>query len=201
MIYTYNNRKSRYRLCASELDKDYYYPFGKVLDTNTILYEPDETGVKISVYVDVFVYDNAPDDEHKLKKMFDRRDYLNKFRIAQLYPNLYDKTSIKKRILRFFINLYLKFLPKNFYTKKSIELSKKYINKNTKRIGSFTSAQRTAGDKEIFKSFVEVTFEKKKYPAPIGYEKWLEALYGDYMKLPPKEERTSHHDFVAFYKE
>ena len=196
----FNQEKSRYRLYASELDKDYYFQFGKVMDTKTVLYEPDENGIKSGVYVDVFVYDNAPDDDNKLKRMYDRRDFLNKFRIAQLYPKLYDKSSLKKRILRFFLNLYLKLLPKNYYTKKCIKNSKRYANKETKRVGNFTSAKRMVGNKDIFKSFVELTFEKKKYPAPIGYNEWLQAFYGDYMKLPPKEKRVSLHKFKAYYK-
>ena len=198
---TYNKDNTRYRLFAVELDKDYYFQFGKVYDTKTILYEPDEeTGVKEAVYVDVFVYDNAPDDEIECQKMFDKRDLLNKLRTAQLYPNLYDKSSLKKRIMRFFLNIYLKFLPKNYYTKKAIKNSKKYMNKETKRVGNFTSAKRMTGDKKIFASFIPVTFEKKQYPAPCGYDDWLKAFYGNYMKLPPKEKQVSLHKFKAYYK-
>ena len=197
----FNQNNTRYKLFASELDKHYYFAFGKVYDNETILYEPDEeTGVKEAVYVDVFVYDNAPDDEEECQKMFDKRDLLNKLRTAQLYPNLYDKSSFKKRFMRFFLNIYLKLLPKNYYTKKAIENSKKYMNEKTKRVGNFTSAKRMTGDKNIFKSFVDVTFEKKKYPAPVGYDDWLKAFYGDYLKLPPKEKQISHHKFKAYYK-
>ena len=197
----YNKNNTRYKLTALELDKHYYFQFGKVIDTETVLYEPDEkTGIKTSVYVDVFVYDNAPDDDKKLTKMFNKRDFYNKFRIAQLQPNLYDKSSIRKRIMRFFLNIYLKFLPKNYYTKKIINNSRKYINKESKRVGNFTSFTRVAVDKKVFSSFILVTFENKKYPAPIGYKDWLKAFYGDYMKLPPKEKQISNHKFVAYYK-
>ena len=197
----YNKDNTRYKLQALELQDDYYFPFGKVVDTKTVLYEPDEeTGIKGAVYVDVFVYDNAPDDDDKVQEMYDKRDYYNKFRIAQLYPNLYDKSSCKKKIMRFFLNIYLKFFPKNYFTKKCIDNSKRYINENTKRVGNFTSAKRMTGDKDIFSSFTLLTFEKKKYSAPIGYKKWLEAFYGDYMKLPPKEKQVSLHKFKAYYK-
>lgn len=196
----YNKKNSRYQLHAVELEKNYYFQFGKVYDSKTILYEPDENGIKSSVYVDVFVYDNAPDDDDKLKEMYDKRDILNKFRIAQLYPKLYDKSSFKKKVIRFFLNLYLKFLPKNYYTKKCIENSKRYMNEDTKRVGNFTSAKRMSGNKEIFKSFINVEFEKRKYPAPIGYDEWLKAFYGDYRKDLPKEKQVSLHKFKAYYK-
>ena len=114
-------------------------------------------------------------------------------------PEAYDKTSFKKKIMRFFLKIYLKFLPKNYYTKKCIKNSKKYINVETKRVGNFTSDKRMTGDKDIFSSFTELSFEGKKYPVPIGYKKWLEAFYGDYMKLPPKEKQVSNHKFKAYY--
>ena len=197
---TYNNRDSRYKLLAIENDKEYNFQFGKVIDSNTILWEPDpETGVKSGVYVDVFVYDNAPDDDKLVKKMYDKRDKYNKLRNAQLYPNMYDKSSFKKRVMHFFVNCYLKLLPKTYYSKKCIKNSKKYMNEKTKRVGNFTSNARICCDKKIFKKFIEVTFEKKKYMAPVGYDDWLKAFYGDYMKLPPKEKRVSLHKFKAYY--
>ncbi len=198
-IDTFNKTNRRYKLLCNENDKDYYFAFGKVIDTKTILYEPDEeTGIKSGVYIDVFVYDNAPDDQKLMDKMFKKRDLYNKLRVAQLYKDEYDHTSIKKRIIRFFLNIYLHFLPIDYYTKKIIDNSKTYINDDTKCVGNFTSTTKFIGNKRIFKSFTKLEFEGKKYPAPIGYDEWLKNIYGDYMQLPPKEKRVSHHEFKAY---
>lgn len=51
---------------------------------------------------------------------------------------------------------------------------------------------------EIFSETIYVDFEGEKFPAPIGYEKYLRSLYGDYEKDPPKEKQVSHHGFVAY---
>ena len=197
---TFNQSNTKYQLSALEIDKNYYFAFGKVVDTTTLLYEPDETGIKSNVYIDVFVYDNAPDDDKKVEKMYQKRDFYNKLRIAQLYPNLYDHESLIKKIMRLFLKIYLKFLPKNYYTKKCIQNSKRYMNEKTKRVGNFTSAAKIICDKHIFNSFIDVTFENRKYPAPVGYDEWLKSFYGDYMKLPPKEKQVSNHKFKAYYK-
>ena len=54
------NNNSRYRFSCVENDPLCMYPFGKIIDENTILYERGEQGIEIGVYIDVFVYDNAP---------------------------------------------------------------------------------------------------------------------------------------------
>lgn len=46
--------------------------------------------------------------------------------------------------------------------------------------------------REDLEKSVIVEFEGKYYNAPIGYEKYLQNLYGDFMKLPPEEKRKSH---------
>ena len=198
----FNAENDRYKFNSIENNNDYLIAFGKVEDTRTALYEPNkEEGIKLCINIDVFVYDNAPDDEVKLAKMFRKRDLYLKLRFAQLYPNYYDKKSLKKRIMRFFLKGYLLFLPKNYYTKKIIKNSKRYLNCNTKRVGNFSSVSKFVGDKKIFNDFVMVKFEGKEYPAPVGYDEWLKNIYGDYMKLPPKEKQVSHHSFEAYILE
>ena len=39
-----------------------------------------------------------------------------------------------------------------------------------------------------------------RFKAIAGFDKYLTDHYGDYMKLPPEEKRTSHHTFTAYYK-
>jgi LPS biosynthesis protein len=56
-------------------------------------------------------------------------------------------------------------------------------------------------DTSIFDSSLFHEFEGKQYRIPIGYDKWLRNIYGDYMQLPPVEKRQSHHVFEAWWKD
>ena len=56
-------------------------------------------------------------------------------------------------------------------------------------------------DKSVFDSDVYQEFEGHKYRVPVGYDRWLRRIYGDYMQLPPKEHRVTHHTFDAWWKD
>ena len=64
----FNEKNNRYKFVCIENTPDLFVPHGKVCDTTTELYEPDETGHKTSINIDIFVYDNAPDDDKQVKK-------------------------------------------------------------------------------------------------------------------------------------
>lgn len=83
----------------------------------------------------------------------------------------------------------------------------KNINKmHDKILKSCNSGNLTTGDSlkynkimpySIFETFTEINFEDKKLKAISNYEEYLKAIYGDYMTLPPPEQRKIHLcDFV-----
>ena len=94
----------------------------------------------------------------------------------------------------------LRLFPRDYFVKKLVENSRRYISENTKRVGNFSSSTPMACSKDVFYSFIDVEFEGKKYKAPVGYDKWLRAFYGDYMQLPPVEKRVRTHSFTAYWK-
>lgn len=195
----YNNSNEKYKFFSIETDKNFNFPYGKVLDMNTELYEPNKkSGEKLAINIDIFVYDNAPDDLKETQKMYRKRDILLALNIVKKAPYSTKKNRFFVNTLRIPIYYILKLLPKGYFSKKIINNSKKYINENTNYVGNFTAVTPIHSRKTIFDSFVKMTFEGKKYNVPVGYDEWLTDFYGDYMKLPPKEKQVSHHVFEAY---
>lgn len=48
--------------------------------------------------------------------------------------------------------------------------------------------------KSIFEKVVYLPFENAEIPAPVGYDAYLKQAFGDYMTLPPKDERAPKHE-------
>ncbi len=66
---------------------------------------------------------------------------------------------------------------------------------SAQRIFSFWAEEKYAGlmPKVWFAQTVELPFEDTLIPAPADYDKILGHLYGDYMQLPPEEDRDIQH--------
>lgn len=195
---TFPGASPRYIFLSAELNEDYYIPFGKVIDGDTVLYEPDRNGYKIAVYIDVFVYDNAPDDDSEISRMYDKRDCLRRLNHARTGYHRKTQSAVKELAVMLG-SVILKPFPKRYFVEKMIELCKKYDQIETHRVGNFAAEARMCCSKDVFADFTNVTFEGKQFRAPAGYREWLTAFYGDYMKLPPPDKRESHHEFEAYY--
>ena len=51
-----------------------------------------------------------------------------------------------------------------------------------------------------FDEFVYMPFEQYRFRVPAAYDKVLRHTYGDYMQLPPEEDRKGHHYYKAYKK-
>lgn len=193
----FNQENTRYHFACAEDDEDFCYAFGKVLDTSTVLYEPDKNGNELAVNIDIFIYDNAPDNDKTVKIMYKLRDFYRGCNVARSWKT--DVIPGWKRKLAFrTLNILLRPFPKNYFAKKMAENSKRYKDVDTKRVGNFTAYSVIACEKTVFDKFISHSFEGKQYRIPAGYDMWLRAFYGDYMKLPPVEKRVSTHTFEAY---
>lgn len=192
----FNKESKRYKFFSIENNKNMNYAMGKVLDTNTVLYEPNRKGNRLCVYIDVFVYDNAPDNDKSVRKMFRKKAFLQKLSYLQMpytpSGNIFRKMAI------YIIKGILKTVPKHYFIEKIVKNAKSYVSENTTRVGDFVGDTKCVFDKRILNNFIEVEFEGKYYKAPVGYDEWLTIFYGDYRKLPPLEKQISHHQFEAY---
>ena len=196
----FNGSNSRYKFVCYENDPESFTHFGKVLDTSTVLYEPDEKGEKLSVYIDIFPMDNAPDDVSARERMFRRRNVLYVCNLGRKLPVFLTPTrgGILRRLCVYAFRGVLRVFPRYYFVKALVRNAKRFAGADTEYFGDFTGTHNAAMRRDLAENITRLEFEGKKYNAPAGYEEWLRKLFGDYMRLPAPEKRASTHFFRAY---
>lgn len=160
----------------------YGRPMAKVIDRRTELIETKYHGDDpIGAFIDIFPLDGVP----------------------------------QNKAYYFFHEKYMHFLKRLLYLKaiypKTVPFSTKQISKwmeksaastdydTAKRITCYASFFKEF-EKEWFNETVEMPFGSIVALAPKGYDPLLREIYGDYMKLPPKEQQVPHHEYTLFWK-
>lgn len=193
----FNEYSDRYKAYSIENNKKFYYPHIKVMDMNTLLFEPDEKGRKLSVNIDVWPYDNAPNDRIGAEKLYKKRDFYRMWE-KQRIPLVKPGGNAIRKALVYMLRVVIKVLPSWFFTERIVINAKKYKNMSTDYYGSFLGWTNPICRKTAFNQLIDHVFEGKEYKIPIGYDELLTSLYGNYMQLPPIEERSTHHSFLAY---
>ncbi len=183
-----------YKLLSMDTAPSYYYEFGKVVDTRTILNETETIELPgMGVWVDVFPKDNLPRHHGFLKWVVTVLVVCRVFAVYKKFPSKHSALFYPVWVISRLIG-YKPFL------RLSRRLSMVAKKKTTPYIGDLRdlTAKQYAWDKEMFSESVLVSFEGKEYPAPKNWDGYLKGLYGDYMKLPPEDKRIPH-SFEAYW--
>lgn len=200
LINLLNVDNKQYKILNCFLQKDYFLPFSKLIDANTTLQESYERKFKnYGIFIDIFPIDGLPNDLTK------RDAYWNKIKILKrLNTMVYSKTAQEKtfikQIFRRMMFILLGFIPHNFIAKKlnRLALKNNYEPSEFVACSVFGYGVKEQMSNSCVSSFINVEFEQKQFSAITGWHTYLSNLYGDYMKLPPKEDQIAKHDFEAY---
>ena len=145
-------------------------------------FHPKDNEMHQGVYMDIFPCDCAAKSAVGRKVQF----YASKVVIAKsLFERGYETNSRKKK---WFMTLCRCLPTKPFWhiVKKGTSQSR-YVHSF---FGAGSSFTKNVYPRQLFEKRVDGTFEEGKYPIPAMYDELLTILYGDYMRLPPEEERA-----------
>lgn len=194
-----------YILQNIETDEDFTQNFTKIRKNHTTFLQPKEEQYKYhkGFFVDIFPGDRVPDS--KLKRQF---QFFN-IAVNLLYSRKFKSGSSSKTISIVENTLFL--FPKSFqkkYRKVAENILKKYnFNSELQYVFASTiNAARTYYPNDIFENRILTDFEGKRFYIFKDYDTCLKIQYGDYMQLPPENERVWTHtpqmiDFHRNYEE
>lgn len=169
------------------------YPFIKIVDTRTKVVEKT-SNEDMGLWIDVFPVDGLPDNEKEVKKVYSKAKILHS--MISLIPSDTEGASRLKKLIK----PTARFICKNIINARRInkwceKLCMQNDYSKSEMVGCIIwgrALEKEAMPKTIFEERINVKFEGEYFSAIKDYDFYLSNLYGDYMKMPPKDKREQH---------
>ncbi len=184
----------KYTVFDIRYDEHYFFQFGRLSLNGTYWaeYWDSQVPFKLGIHLDLFILDKVPDNKFK-RFLYMRRCLvlcklcsISSIKIEQ-YSNLVKTVT---HLLHFIFNK-IGLTPK-YYQKKMLKLFRKYENQDCKYYADLTMNEQPYFKIEDLKPAKLVKFEDIYAKIPNNQEATLGQIFGDYMQLPPEEERVPH---------
>ena len=197
---------------VSYKDSGYYFPFSKFINKNTTIWEKKMNPYIIGVFIDIFPLYNSKDSIAGIKYIGDKylKLYSSAVRSMDKFPlyRLWD--ALKENQYRLFMGYIKSILLYSVGYERYMNRFESFECSINCRCGdkmvSYTS-RKYGIEKEIFQSkwfkdYLVMPFADTDIRVPIGYDEFLKYVFGNYMQLPPVEQRVSdHRKYYANLKE
>ena len=173
----------------NNLSCDNYYHFhSRLVDKNTVLEDVKYPfKAKLGVNIDVFPLCGFPDDKEDVD-LFTKEIMNNTKDWDNLWFRYEDSDEWRHR-----------------YREVADRVNSsmvKFDYDSVERVGNYLTGhiENRVYPREIFDDKCMVEFNGRMFPAIKDYDKQLSIDYGDYIELPPVEERICKHTFIAYNK-
>ena len=193
----FDEEHPNFKIISIENNYDYGFSFAKVHDNRTIINETQYKQDEFGVYIDIF-----PIDGIKYHKQVHILRIINK--LLHTKKANFTQRTISKKIINALGKIILLPFSTHFILTIIDHIARQCPFGSTSKAGCICDSvvgERAIVDTDLFSSSIIQEFEGESFKIPVGYDKWLKSIYGDYMQLPPLEKRISHHVFEAYWKE
>ena len=175
-----------------------YLEYAKIRMNGTTFIEKnfkDRKDMHHGIYVDIMILHKVPENIIIQKIVYFKSKFVTLYALSQ--RNWNPKSKMQNILLKTLKILPCKILVRSFY---------KHIYKYDNRKDDFkfcywiTPAKFRSGlfDKSFFENPVDITFEDTMLLGPKKIKEYLEYRYGDYMKLPSKEQQEASVHAMVF---
>ena len=189
-----------YKAYCAELTPGWDRFIAKVCDERTVIDEGH--GEICGVYVDIFPIDGWPEGEKGIKKHYSKvMRYLRLWSSLHYTKNmtLSGSNGLSKNIKIAVSRLLGIFFNSNHFLKKLLKAKAQYPYDTSSKVGSLTCGD-WAVPRYYFDDLTVHPFENYIFIISKEYDALLRVVYGNYMQLPPEEQRVSNHGFTACWK-
>ena len=194
--YLIANPSERYQVMSYKNNRNYVYPFMKVMDNQTYLIEEDvRIDSNMGIYVDIFPVDGYEDNQAFKDKM---TTIIKKRQLScYTFKGITNKKSFINSLIRYASVIAFYFTDTNKYVKQIDELAKSRKVEDYELVDYliYKDMNKPVWKREWLKDVTFGHFEGRDFLIPVNFHELLTSDYGNYMQLPPVEQQVSHHDF------
>lgn len=179
-------------------EERYPLPFGKVRKKNTVYFEAKSKRLEENgFYVDIYPLDYAPEDSRERKLLGRKQVHLERLLLMKSHYTPWqeeDRINYKKR---------LGYIP---YQLLAALCSRKRLVETYDRISKGNTGNMLYENSGIAgvhyfqadwcRNLSLYSFEDDRFYGPLDYDSCLTQLYGDYMTLPPEDQRENRHQIL-----
>lgn len=204
LIAEFNNKCTvDYIRAVCPYDANSKHPIVKIQDTRTVKIEKGTWYDKdsyLGVAIDIFPLDGQPESNDEFKAWY--AELMHIYRNYN-YQNMSLLGGSWKRTLGLPV---MKLIggSKKCNLDKAATLHSRFKYEDCTFVGTTEDSVSTIADrhpKECFETAIKVPFEDSEFYAPVGYDIVLRDIYGDYMKLPPENQRVGHPIEKLYWKD
>lgn len=182
------------KYCDVDTEKYYGGGFSRIANMKTYR-KSGMLSKEYGVSIDLYPFVSIPDDDDNKSVFFSGAEKLQKRRLAYL--------RWRGRLIRF---LPLKTIPgftnaiRNYRDFMFNQCP--YGSTHTFYViaGPLSLWRKMSYNGDMFDKLIEVEFENYKFLSISQYDKYLTLRYGDYMKLPPEDQRHPYHNAQYYWK-
>ena len=190
-----------YELIMAGKSRLWPFPFIRIADKETVVCqnESDSSFYTGGLWIDVFPIDNCPDDSELFRQFSRRISIYNKLYRIKTRDKWIRELSIYRNLLWLIAKFMLLPIPGEILRNKRDAEMRKYNCFNTSRAGFWAPISgRFRYFPSFFNDYSLLLFEDAYYRVISSYHEYLTLLYGDYLLLPPIEDRVPKHKYQAF---
>ncbi|AMD17757.1 hypothetical protein TL18_06840 [Methanobrevibacter sp. YE315] len=184
----------KYTVLDSRYNEEYFFQFGRLSlnGTHWVEFWDKFVSFDLGMHIDLFILDKLPNNN--IKRFFFMRICLILCKFYAISTIKFDEGS---KIVQLIVNtLHPIFnvigLTPSYFQKKLPKLFRKYENKDCKYYADLTLNYLSYFKLSDFEPSKVVQFEDIQATIPNNQDATLGQIYGDYMTLPPEEDRFWH---------
>lgn len=184
----------KYTVYDIRYNEQYFFQFGRLSLNGTYWaeYWDNQVNFKMGIHIDLFILDKVPNN--KFKRLLYMRRCLLLCKLCSISSiKIEECSALINTIVNSLHFLFNKIgLTPKYYQKKLLKLFRKYENRDCEYYADLTMNEQPYFKIEDFKPAKLVKFEDILAKIPNNQEATLGQIFGDYMQLPPEEERVAH---------